>query len=185
MQTYTYNTAWAVSNLLAAIWNRESYKTHDATELWQKIAYQEFSRTFSEGWDYCRSQLNFSPESGRSWHYTTTSGTVIALEQGVWFDEDDQLPELICTVNIPDHRIDGCHDSYAKEFAKVEFDEFYGWGTLHYAERDSALYHEAIRRGIEPHCDYVRHAKPLVEEEEEYEEYDLKDGDIITGDEEE
>lgn len=185
MQTYTYNTAWAVSNLLAAIWNSESYKTQDATELWQSIAHSEFSRTFSEGWDYCRSTLSFTPITGRVWEYTTTSGTTISMQQGVWCDEEGNLPELTCTVQIPASRADGCHDSYAKEFSKVDFSEFYEWGTLAYAKKDSALYYEALRRGITPHCDYVRPTKPATEDDEEFVEYDLEDGDIIAEDDEE
>lgn len=174
------------SNFLAAVWNEEAYKQwgDGSRSFWQGVAVQEFSRTFQDGWDYCESSLTFAPREGKHWWYKTTSGTIFVVTQGCWVGENNDLPEIQISVEIPAHRAAGTHANLL--IAAIDGMDFYSWGSLFYAKENTPQHTEARRVGMVIASDpeeiaarKARKAQIALEvgtedegEDEDYEEYE-------------
>jgi hypothetical protein len=97
------------------LWNGAGAGFNTEENIWVQIAKKEAHRTFNEGHQYCGSKLQFSPQNGWEWSYTTTSGTDIYISQPVMGYGSD-LPEIVIEVEIPGDRAqEGCfHFGYIK-----------------------------------------------------------------------
>ena len=173
------------ANFTAEIWNSHVYKSRITSDaLWQGIASDEAKRQFSDGWSYCESKLEIVP-GHRSWTYTTTSGTVMTVEQSSIKNSEGELPEPIITVSIPDTRKGGFHWTTIERV--LQGGEYFEWYQLFYAVEGTPEFEEARRRGMTINVDKPeKELKNTTLADKESEDYDcdyIDYGDALEFDE--
>ena len=133
------------ANFISSVWNSESFKGWaEPKAMWQGIAAFEATREFTQGWDYCDSELRFTGTE-RSWRYKTTSGTLIEVSQTRMRGGDDALSPPRIRVTIPPERVGGYHAELLHN--SIAGMEFFSWGNLFYSKEGTPAYAEARRRG--------------------------------------
>jgi hypothetical protein len=117
-------------------WVSNSHHLEASEEnFWPFLASLEARRKFNEGWQFCQSELSFSPQKGWSWRYETTSGTILTASQEVWVDDNGNVPEIICSVEIPPER-DQPGRTHRRYLEIVEGNlGYYSWSE--YSEQDT------------------------------------------------
>ena len=110
------------------------------------LAYEE-SRTFSEGWQYCKSSLTISIQAPdkytKRWEYTTTSGTELKVINCDYDNIGD-----VYEVTIPDERNQPGRTAYTDMQAVLAGHAFWSWSEQQDETNPEALAAAAFFQGV-------------------------------------
>ena len=131
------------------------------------LAYEE-SRTFSEGWQYCKSSLTISIQAPdkytKRWEYTTTSGTELRVINCDYDNIGD-----VYEVTIPDERDQPGRTAHSDMQAVLAGHAYWSWAEQQDESNPLAIAAAAFFRGVTVESLLESRKKEEEEREEEKE----------------